>query len=108
MPRKESVLTRRVVYLERFLPSVGDTKLHFSFPKLCRYMGNTLNPLTPMITIIATLVASSYALGMVWMLRSMKNSPEGYQDELGFHEGRCLGVVIDASDEFGSNDKIAA
>jgi len=61
-----------------------------------------------MITIISTLVASSYVLGLVWMLISMKSSPEGYQDELGFHEGRCLAVVIDASDEFVSNEKIAA
>jgi hypothetical protein len=42
------------------------------------------------------------------MLVSMKSSPEGYQDELGFHEGRCLAVVIDASNEFGSHEKIAA
>ncbi len=61
-----------------------------------------------MISIIATLVASAYVIGLVWMLRSMKRSPEGYEDESGFHEGRPLGIVIEASHEFLSDEKIAA
>jgi hypothetical protein len=61
-----------------------------------------------MISIIATLVASAYVIGLVWMLRSMKRSPEGYEDESGFHEGRQLGVVIESSHEFLSDEKIAA
>ena len=61
-----------------------------------------------MITLIASLIASAYLIGLVWMLRSMQRSPEGYEDELGFHEGRSLGVVIEASHEFISHEKIAA
>ncbi len=61
-----------------------------------------------MITLIATLAASVYVIGLVWMLRSMKRSPEGYEDESGFHEGRQLGVVIECSNEFLSDEKIAA
>lgn len=61
-----------------------------------------------MITIIATLVASAYVFGLVWMLRSMKRSPEGYEDEFGFHEVRRQAVVIECSNEFRSDDKIAA
>ncbi len=61
-----------------------------------------------MITLIASLVGSAYLVGLVWMLRSMKRSPEGYEDELGFHEGRCLAEVIDASHEFIAQDQRAA
>jgi hypothetical protein len=61
-----------------------------------------------MITIIATLVASAYLIGLVWMLRSMKRSPEGYEDEFGFHEVRREAVVIESSDEFIADEKIAA
>jgi hypothetical protein len=61
-----------------------------------------------MITIIATLVASAYLIGLVWMLRSMKRSPEGYEDEFGFHEVRRQAVVIESSHEFISDEKIAA
>lgn len=61
-----------------------------------------------MITLIAILVASAYVLGLVWMLRSMKHCTEGYEDEFGFHEGRQLGVVIDSSHEFLSDEKMAA
>ena len=46
-----------------------------------------------MLTLIATLVAAAYVIGLVWMLRSIKRSPEGYEDKFGFHEGRCLGGV---------------
>ena len=61
-----------------------------------------------MITLIASLVAASYLIGLVWMLRSMKRSPEGYEDEFGFHEGRALGVVIDAAHEFTPREQTAA
>jgi hypothetical protein len=61
-----------------------------------------------MITLIATLVAASYLIGLVWMLRSMKRSPEGYEDELGFHEGRCFCEVIDATRDFDTQEKTAA
>jgi hypothetical protein len=61
-----------------------------------------------MITIIATLVASAYLIGLVWMLRSMKRSPEGYEDEFGFHEVSRQAVVIESSHEFISEEKIAA
>jgi hypothetical protein len=61
-----------------------------------------------MITIIATLVASAYLIGLVWMLRSMKRSPEGYEDEFGFHEVRRQAVVIESSHEFISDEQIAA
>ena len=42
------------------------------------------------------------------MLRSMKRSPEGYEDEFGFHEVRREAVVIESSDEFIADEKIAA
>ena len=61
-----------------------------------------------MITLIATLVASTYVISLVLMLRSIKRSPEGYEDELGFHEGRQLGIVIESSNEFLSQQKLAA
>jgi hypothetical protein len=61
-----------------------------------------------MITIFVILVASAYLTSLVWMLHSLKRSPEGYEDELGFHEGRSLGVVIDASHEFISHEQRAA
>jgi hypothetical protein len=53
-----------------------------------------------MTTLIISLVSVSYLAGLVYMLRAMKRSPEGYEDELGFHEGRAMGVVIEATHEF--------
>ena len=71
-------------------------------------MGRILQTLVTMITLIASLIATAYLIGLVFMLRSMKRSPEGYEDEMGFHEGSRLGVVIDGSHEFISQAKHAA
>jgi hypothetical protein len=71
-------------------------------------MGQILQTLVTMITLIASLIATAYLIGLVFMLRSMKRSPEGYEDEMGFHEGCRLGVVIDGSHEFISQAKHAA
>ena len=61
-----------------------------------------------MITLIVSLVAATYISGFVWMLVSMKRSPEGYEDELGFHQGCERAVVVDATQQFAAQDRKAA